>query len=248
MNLEVFIMTAKELAEMLSGREYSMEISREEAQAAKEAGLVVAYGCSDDGVELRGAIDAELGAYEGTTIYIGKDGLVDDPACSDAENCTCPYFAVVRNAARAITVVWHDAGGPCWTFETDIPHETFTIMEDGEPFCEGIVFSMEGINKLEKSVPKTKYSPGDDVWIVERDEGGNACDMSGYMFLAEACGFAIVSCFINDLVTPEDTLAYMAENTAENYDTDVAVFPMADVYGEQADAKSALEALKGAGE
>jgi len=30
-------MTAKELAEMLSGREYGMEISREEAQAAKEA-------------------------------------------------------------------------------------------------------------------------------------------------------------------------------------------------------------------
>lgn len=138
-------MTAKELAAALSGREYGMEISREEEQAAKEAGLVVVYGYSDDYAELRGAIDTEIGAYEGATIYIGKDGLIDDPTCSDTEYCTCPYFVAVRNAAKAIKAIWHDAGGPCWTFETDIPHETFTIMEDGEPFCVGIVFSTEEV-------------------------------------------------------------------------------------------------------
>ena len=38
--------------------------------------------------------------------------------------------------------VWHDKCGPFWTFETDIPHETFTIMEDGAPWCIGIVFSV----------------------------------------------------------------------------------------------------------
>jgi len=134
-------------AEMLSGREYGMEISREEAQAAKEAGLVVVYGYSDDCMELRGAIDAETGAYEGTTIYIGKDGLVDDPTCSDAEYCTCPYFVAVKNTAKAIKAVWHDEGGPCWTFETDIPHETFTLIEDDEPWCIGIVFSMEHLGR-----------------------------------------------------------------------------------------------------
>lgn len=138
-------MTAKELAAALSGREYGMEISREEAQAAKEAGLVVVYGSSDDCMELRGAIDAEVGAYEGATIYVNRDGLVDDPVCRDAEECTCPYFVAVRNAAKTIKAIWHDAGGPCWTFETDIPHETFTIMEDGEPFCVGIVFSAEEV-------------------------------------------------------------------------------------------------------
>lgn len=47
-------MTAKELAEMLFGRKYGMEITSEEARATKDAGLVVVYGYSDDNVEFRG--------------------------------------------------------------------------------------------------------------------------------------------------------------------------------------------------
>ena len=136
-------MTARELAAMLNGREYGEEITRPEAQEAAEAQLVVVYGYSDDNVEFCGAIQDEVGAYDGGTFYINKDGLVDEPACGIAENISCPYFAKVRDAARKIEAVWHDEGGPCWTFETDIPHETFTIFEDGEPFFEGIVFSME---------------------------------------------------------------------------------------------------------
>lgn len=142
-------MTVKELAAALSGREYGMEISREEERAAKEASLVVMYGYSDDCVELRGAIDAEIGAYEGTAVYIGKDGMIGDPTCSDAEHCACPYFVTARNAAKTIKAIWNDAGGPFWTFETDIPHEAFTIMEDGEPFCVGIVFSLAATAKKE---------------------------------------------------------------------------------------------------
>lgn len=138
-------MTAKELAAMLSGREYGMEISREEEQEAKAAGLVVVYGYSDDNVELRGAIDAEVGAYEDTTIYITPEGLLEEPACDNAEDCTCPYFAAARNAAKAITAIWRDGKRPSRVFSTDIPHETFTIFEDGEPFCKGIVFGMADI-------------------------------------------------------------------------------------------------------
>ena len=79
----------------------------------------------------------------GGTVYITKDGILEGPACSCAEDCECPYFTKERERAKTIKAVWHDEGGPCWTFETDIPHEIFTIFEDGEPFCEGIVFSME---------------------------------------------------------------------------------------------------------
>ena len=135
-------MTAKELAEMLSGRKYGMEITSEEARAAKDAGLVVVYGYSDDNVEFRGAINHETNSYDGGTVYLTANGVLEGPACSCAEDCECPYFAKEREKVQTIKAVWHDEGGPCWTFETDIPHETFTIMEDGEPFCEGIVFSM----------------------------------------------------------------------------------------------------------
>ena len=137
-------MTAKELAAVLSGREYGMEISREEEREAKEAGLVVVYGYSDDSVELRGAIDAEAGAYDGATIFVTPAGLLEEPACDSAENCTCPYFKEKKKAAQAIEAVWGANGTP-WTFTTDIPHETFTVFEDGETFCVGIVFSMEDV-------------------------------------------------------------------------------------------------------
>ena len=136
-------MTAKQLAEMLSGRKYGMEITPGEAQDAKDAGLVVVYGYSDDNVEFCGAISDEIGAYDGATVYLTKTGVLEEPACSSAEDCSCPYFTAARNAAKSIKAVWNDDGGPCWTFETDIPHETFGIYEDGEVWCVGIVFSME---------------------------------------------------------------------------------------------------------
>ena len=136
-------MTAKELVEMLSGREVGDEVRPQEERVAKNAGLVIVYGYSDDNAEFRGAIDYEVGSYDGGTVYITKDGILEGPACSCAEDCECPYFTKELEKARTIKVVWHDEGGPCWTFETDIPHEIFTIFEDGEPFCEGIVFSME---------------------------------------------------------------------------------------------------------
>lgn len=133
-------MTEKELAAMLNGREVGYEIGGPVVRWAKEAGLVAVYGYSDDNVELTGAIDDEVGAYEGATILITKDGLFDEPECGIED---CPYCAAAREKAKAIKAVWHDEGGPCWTFETDIPHETFTIFEDGEPWCIGIVFNVE---------------------------------------------------------------------------------------------------------
>ena len=135
-------MTAKELAIELNGRDTGEEMEWGEIQDAKAAGLVVVYGYSDDNVEFSGAIDEEVGAYEDTTIYLTKDGLLEEPACNDAENCTCPYFETAKTAAKTITAIWRDGERPSRVFSTDIPHETFTIMEDGEPWCIGIVFSV----------------------------------------------------------------------------------------------------------
>ena len=136
--------TMKEFAEMLSARSIGEEITKDEERQAADAGLVVAYGYSDDNVELRGAIDEEVGAYDGVTIRLTKTGVLQEPACDSAENCECPYFAAAKNAAKTIEAVW-GAGGVSWTFESDIPHETFNIYEDGELFCVGIVFSMEDL-------------------------------------------------------------------------------------------------------
>ena len=136
-------MTAKELAEMLNGREAGGEVVWGEERDIKDAGLVAVYGYSDDNVEFSGAINDEVGAYEGTRIYLTADGLLMEPDCAEIEDCDCPYFNKAKSAAKIIEAIWHDEGGPCWTFATRIPHETFTIMEDGAPWCIGIVFSLE---------------------------------------------------------------------------------------------------------
>lgn len=136
-------MTMKEFAEMLSGREYGMEITKDEERQAADAGLLVLYGYSDDNVELRGAIDEEVGAYGGSTIHFTKDGIFYEP--DFCLKSSCPHYKAAKGAAKAIKAVWHDEGAPCWTFETDIPHETFNIYEDGELFCVGIVFSVEDL-------------------------------------------------------------------------------------------------------
>ncbi len=135
-------MTAKELAEQLNGRDTGEEMEWGEAQDAKAAGLVVMYGYSDDNVELCGAINDEVGAYNGTTVYLTLDGVLQEPDCGQDY---CPYFAREREKAKTVKAVWHDDGNPCWTFETDILHETFNIYEDGELFCVGIVFSADDL-------------------------------------------------------------------------------------------------------
>lgn len=136
-------MTAKELAKMLDRREYGMEIMPGEERDIKDAGLVVVYGYSNDNVELRGAINEEVWAWDGTTIYLNTAGVLLKPDCEDCNRGDCPYFSQALEKAKTIEAVWNSPGDPCWTFETDIPHETFTIMEDGEPFCVGIVFGMD---------------------------------------------------------------------------------------------------------
>lgn len=137
-------MTAKELTAMLDGREVLGEISRVESETAKEAGLIVVYGYSDDNVEFRGAIDDEVGAWESTTVYLTPAGVLQEPDCGQDD---CPYFDLARSTAKTIKAVWHDEGSPCWTYETDIPHETFVIMDDGEPWCIGIVFNIEHLRR-----------------------------------------------------------------------------------------------------
>ncbi len=117
-------MTAKELATMLNGREMGNEITPKEVEAAREAGLVVVFGSSNDCAEFRGAIDSEESCYDGGDIGIAAWGI---------------------SLVAKIEAVWNDRGNPCWTYETDIPHETFEIYEDGELFCIGIVFSTKDL-------------------------------------------------------------------------------------------------------
>jgi len=83
----------KEFAEMLNGREIGEEITLEETKIAKENNLVVVFGASDDLMEFKGAINEEIDCYEGTTIYLDKQGnIVHRDDYKDCDDYT-PYYS-----------------------------------------------------------------------------------------------------------------------------------------------------------
>jgi hypothetical protein len=103
-------------------------------QEAKESGLVIVYGASDDLMEFDGAIYDEGGCFDGGRVYFDRDGV-------DQEG---------EERANWIDAVWCDGmnrdGLPAtWTYKTDIPCEQFDIWEDGEIYCVGLVFSIEDL-------------------------------------------------------------------------------------------------------
>ena len=151
-------MTPKELAEALNGIEYSTVALLHGdllMQRAKEAGLVIAYGYSDDLLEFDGAIYDEAGAPD--TVLIDTEGLLPSFEAASEDEEACRRYFERKPKARAIEAVWNDGGedGCCsWILKTDIPHESFMIVEEGEPFSRGIVFSLADLTP-----PATRKEP-----------------------------------------------------------------------------------------
>jgi hypothetical protein len=135
-------MTRLELAALLNGRSYRNEMTKAEEKAARDAGLVVVFGASDDLIEFRGAISDEGDCYEGGTFSVTRNGLPKS-ACDQGEEC--PYFAKLFNDAPKIHADWCADDSASWTYRTDIPHATFDIREDDETYCRGIVFAIESL-------------------------------------------------------------------------------------------------------
>lgn len=133
----------KKWAEKLDGREYGNELTSDEITELEALGLVVVFGASDDLCEFNGAIDDEVGCFDGGDIYVNAEGVIaNNMDMFDSfipENS--PDFALIR-------ACW-DYDGYSWAYETDIPHESFEIFEDGDPYCRGIVFSIADMPKGE---------------------------------------------------------------------------------------------------
>lgn len=137
-------MTREDAAAVLNGSEYGNEGSRETFAQMKGAGLVAVFGASDDLIEFRGALYDEIGAYDGTSLRIDGEGIVPTfDAVSDTgdEDQVGDYFRR-KHGAASIDALWAAEAGYSWTFRTSIPHATFEVVEDGEPYCRGIVFAL----------------------------------------------------------------------------------------------------------
>lgn len=113
--------------------------SRKSNRQKIRGGGGIITGASDDLMEFDGAMDDEGGCFDGGKVFFsqkavwnGEDDKSVFPNCIEA--IWCGKEALDENG-NVIP----------WTYKTDIPHETFMVYEDGEPYCRGIVLSMDDL-------------------------------------------------------------------------------------------------------
>lgn len=135
--------TVKDVASMLKGIEYPLELSGETKKMLMCNGIVVVHGYSDDGMLIEGAIYDHFGCYNGATALIDEDGVLLDFDDYDTEEDLKEYFERKPNC-KEIEAIW-DEDGYSWQYKTDIPHECFVIMEDDEKYCKGIIFDIKDL-------------------------------------------------------------------------------------------------------
>ena len=135
-------MTREEWREKLDGRNYPFKLTRDEQKALKDDDLVVVCGQSDDIMAFYGAISDEVYAFEGGTAYLNKDGILQN----ECPECDCPYFKREMEKSVVLKQRWlGDYSIQIWVYETIIQRLEFNVMEDGEVYCQAIVFALSDI-------------------------------------------------------------------------------------------------------
>ena len=155
-------MTKEELAARLHGRSIGKEITPEEEQLAKDAGLVVVFGYSDDNVELRGVIHDEAGCYNGGEVELCEDESVLeawDQVDHDSERACEEYFERKGLPHKTLVCKWGEGETYSWTYEIGVPCASFDVLENGEPWCRGIVFAIADLATQPRGAPLSKADP-----------------------------------------------------------------------------------------
>jgi hypothetical protein len=146
-------MTKESLANLLDGREYRKEIELVEVKQAKEAGLIVLYGASDDLLEAEGALNDEYSALNGVDLLLftnPKTSELDGIETDLVREMDDPYEQVAalesQKRGNVVSALWDPKGMDLsWFITTDLPHATFNIFEDGELCCRGIVLDVKDL-------------------------------------------------------------------------------------------------------
>ena len=177
----------KEFAEKLNGRQYRNEITSQEIAFAKQNGIVVVFGASDDLIEFEGAICDERDAYNGETFWIAQNGVVYN--CINKEKSNAHLFR--------LEAIWCPKDTSySWGYETDIPHETFTIMEDNEHYCKGIVFYLKDLKPKRTNYDKITESVETLAEFIEKYATNchycplyklEKCKLTGWKIESENC-------------------------------------------------------------
>lgn len=142
-------MNKEEFAERITLRQRCEELTEEDVELAHESGLVVIYGGSEDLVMLEGAIDDELDGplvFDISALGILQPWEEDEPQTPE----DAAGWLEQKRLCKCIEAKWSDAPSEyCWTFETEIPHATFEIIDGEDGYCLGIVIDMKDLNNPE---------------------------------------------------------------------------------------------------
>ena len=130
-----------QFAASLSGREYPFDLTKGEQAQAKAAGLLVIFGASDDLMEFRGIENDEFGCFDGGTALIDAKGLLPERESIEDDDELKDYFAR-EPLTKKVEALWAAEPGYSWTYKTNVPHATFEVIEDGAPYCRGIVIDV----------------------------------------------------------------------------------------------------------
>lgn len=126
-------------------QQYPFRMQENEITELELHGIVVAYGQSDDGFVLSGAINEHCYIYnDKQVVTIDNKGIVHPYHSNMPESEAQEYSSRKNGQVKEITAFF-DKGEYTWQYETDIPHVTFDIMEDDEKYCRGIIFDISDI-------------------------------------------------------------------------------------------------------
>ena len=126
----------------------------------------------------------------------------------------------------------------------DIKEKLLKVMSECDEECIGCLKA--GTNTCsscyaEKLINRGVFVPtfktGDNVWVIEIEDGRPA-DISCVMVMAQTEKIVIASTFVNNLDVDE-TIDYHIEETRNNLDTDLMVYPIEFCFSSKEEAEDA---------
>lgn len=138
-------MNIKEFAKSISGKGYGCpQFTKEEIKTAKENGFVVVYynnhsnSRSFESAVLVGAIEDEAGMDIDDMFFINKNGVIRTPWLKEEQtNAIWVWGGIVVDDKNGNYVLYD--------FESNIPNHKFMIYNGRNPYCRGIVFSIDDV-------------------------------------------------------------------------------------------------------
>lgn len=142
------------LASLLDGLQTPIVLAPDIIQRAKTAGLVILFSNGDGVMEFEGAIQDVVEGYNGLAVFVDAAGLLPEFNALDRDDKHAYRQYFLREpGARSIQSLYDVEPGVSWTFKTDIPHSTFSILSGDVPSCRGIVFALADLLPAHRASP-----------------------------------------------------------------------------------------------